>query len=90
MPTLAATSQRHHGPAGEQLLARLRANTATAGAPEMSAVPRIQKRGEAAAPDVSYNQETMTIESIKSLHFDESSKKYSVHNMVSKSKNISK
>ena len=44
-----ATSQRHHGPAGEQLLARLRANTATAGAPEMSAVPRIQKRGEAAA-----------------------------------------
>ena len=25
MPTLAATSQRHHGPAGEQLLARLRA-----------------------------------------------------------------
>ena len=49
MPTLAATSQRHHGPAGEQLLARLRANTATAGAPEMSAVPRIQKRGEAAA-----------------------------------------
>ena len=49
MPTLAATSQRHHGPAGEQLLARLRANTATAGALEMSAVPRIQKRGEAAA-----------------------------------------
>ena len=40
--------------------------------------------------EVSCNQETMTVESIKSLHFDESSKKYSVHNMVSKSKNISK
>ena len=40
--------------------------------------------------EVNYNQETMKIESIKILHFDESSKKYSVHNIVSKSKNISK
>ena len=40
--------------------------------------------------EVSYNQETMVIESIKILHFDESSKKYSVHNIVSKTKNISK
>jgi hypothetical protein len=40
--------------------------------------------------EVSYNQETMNIESIKILHFDSSSKKYSVHTIVSKSKNISK
>lgn len=40
--------------------------------------------------EVIYDQETMKIISIKILHFDESSKKYSVHTVVSKSKNISK
>lgn len=40
--------------------------------------------------EVSYNQDTMEIDGIKILHFDLSSKKYSIHTVVSKSKNISK
>ena len=73
MPTLAATSQRHHGPAGEQLLARLRANTATAGAPEMSAARRLkwEKYHENAAESAESDSDSEEVDITESESDDE-------------------